>query len=158
MADASKSEKATPQRRKKARKKAKLRALANFPVRSRGAVRLPWWHGRFPMWGGQWRGLLRNTLELSFREPTRANGPVLFWAAGGVLRWIVPVAATAWVLSLAAGLAQGGLVFAPEALALKPERMSPAEKLKQMFSLAGLSGILKSLLPFARLSGSASPP
>ena len=40
-------------------------------------------------------------------------------------------------------------MFAPEALAFKPERMSPASKLKQMFSLTGLSGILKSLLPFA---------
>jgi flagellar biosynthesis protein FlhB len=41
------------------------------------------------------------------------------------------------------------LVFAPEALAFKPERFSPANKLKQMFSLTGLSGILKSLIPFA---------
>jgi flagellar biosynthetic protein FlhB len=65
------------------------------------------------------------------------------------LRWVVPVVATAWVLSVSGGLAQGGLVFAPEALQLKPERMNPAWKLKQMFSLAGLSGILKSLLPFA---------
>ena len=36
----------------------------------------------------------------------------------------------------------------PESLAFKPERLSPANKLKQMFSLAGLSGILKSLVPF----------
>ena len=42
----------------------------------------------------------------------------------------------------------GGLVFAPEALAFKPEKLSPANKVKQMFSLAGLSGILKSLIPF----------
>ena len=65
------------------------------------------------------------------------------------MRWIVPVVATAWMLSVSAGVAQGGLVFAPEALSLKPERMSPAAKLKQMFSLAGLSGLLKSLLPFS---------
>lgn len=88
-------------------------------------------------------------LDLSIQEPVRPNGPVLFWAACGVLRWVAPVAATAWVLSVSGGLAQGGLVFAPEALTPKPERMSPAAKLKQMFSLAGLSGILKSSLPFA---------
>jgi flagellar biosynthetic protein FlhB len=91
---------------------------------------------------------LQNTLDLSLGGVLTPGGPVLFWASFAVLRWIVPVAATAWVLSLSGGLAQGGLVFAPEALAFKPERMNPAGKLKQMFSLAGLSGILKSLLPF----------
>ncbi|MGB8011408.1 MAG: EscU/YscU/HrcU family type III secretion system export apparatus switch protein [Terriglobales bacterium] len=151
MADASKSEKATPQRRKKAREQgqvARSRELSSTLAWG-GALAVVAW--QVPDVGRQWQGLLRNTLELSFREPIRANGPVLFWVAGGVLRWIVPVAATAWVLSLAAGLAQGGLVFAPEALALKPERMSPANKLKQMFSLAGLSGILKSLIPFSAI-------
>jgi flagellar biosynthesis protein FlhB len=47
---------------------------------------------------------------------------------------------------------QGGLLFAPEALQFKPERMNPAGKLKQMFSLAGVSGILKSLLPFGAIA------
>jgi len=88
-------------------------------------------------------------LDLSVQEPLRPGGPILFWMACGVLRWIVPIVATAWVLSVAGGLAQGGLVFAPEALAFKPERLNPGAKLKQMFSLAGLSGILKSLLPFS---------
>jgi len=62
---------------------------------------------------------------------------------------VVPIMVTAWVLAALAGVAQGGLVFAPEALVPKPERMSPAQKLGQMFSLTGLSGLLKSLLPFA---------
>jgi flagellar biosynthetic protein FlhB len=97
----------------------------------------------------QWRGLLQNSLDLSIGEPLRPGGPVLFWMGCGVLRWIVPVVMTAWVLSVAGGLAQGGLVFAPEALQIKPERMNPASRLQQMFSLAGLSGILKSLLPFS---------
>ncbi len=96
----------------------------------------------------QWRGLLRNTLDLAVDEPLRPGGPVFFWVGCAVLRWIIPVVVTAWVLSVAGGLAQGGLVIAPEALQIKPERMNPAGKLKQMFSLAGLSGILKSLLPF----------
>jgi flagellar biosynthetic protein FlhB len=47
---------------------------------------------------------------------------------------------------------QGGFVFAPEALAPKPERLSPAQKLGQIFSLTGLSGLLKSLLPFAAIA------
>ncbi len=151
MAESNKTEKATPQRRKKAREQgqvARTRELSSALAWGGALALLAW---QIPDVGRQWRGLLQNTLDLSIDEPLRPGGPVLFWAAGGVLRWIVPVVATAWVLSFSAGVAQGGLVFAPEALALKPERMSPASKLKQMFSLAGLSGLLKSLLPFGAI-------
>jgi flagellar biosynthetic protein FlhB len=149
MADSSKSERATPQRRKKAREQgqvARTRELSNALAWG-GALALVAW--QVPNVPQQWRGLLQNALDLSIQEPIRPGGPVLFWMAASVLRWIVPVVLTAWVLSVSAGLAQGGLVFAAEALALKPERMNPSAKLKQMFSLAGLSGILKSLVPFA---------
>jgi flagellar biosynthetic protein FlhB len=64
---------------------------------------------------------------------------------------VVPILLAALAVSLAVGLAQGGFVFAPEALAPKFSRFSPAGKLKQMFSPAGLSNILKSLLPFAAI-------
>jgi flagellar biosynthesis protein FlhB len=149
MADSSKSEKATPQRRKKAREQgqvARTRELSSALAWG-GALALVAW--QVPDVTRQWRGLLQNSLDLSVQEPLRPGGPILFWMACGVLRWIVPIVATAWVLSVAGGLAQGGLVFAPEALAFKPERLNPGAKLKQMFSLAGLSGILKSLLPFS---------
>jgi flagellar biosynthetic protein FlhB len=149
MADSSKSEKATPQRRKKAREQgqvARTKELSNSLAWG-GALAIVAW--QIPNVVQQWRGLLQNSLDLSIREPLRPGGPIMFWTSVSVLRWIVPIVATAWILSVSAGLAQGGLVFAPEALALKPERMNPAAKLKQMFSLAGLSGILKSLVPFA---------
>ena len=148
MADSNKTEKATPQRRKKAREQgqvARTKELSNALAWG-GALALVAW--QIPNVTQQWRGLLQNSLDLSIAEPIRPGGPILFWTAAGVLRWIVPVVGIAWALSLSAGLVQGGFVFAPEALALKPERMNPSTKLKQMFSLAGLSGILKSLLPF----------
>ncbi|MFY9644334.1 MAG: EscU/YscU/HrcU family type III secretion system export apparatus switch protein [Terriglobales bacterium] len=148
MADSSKSEKPTPQRRKKAREQgqvARTRELSSALAWS-GALALVAW--QVPDVVRQWRGLLQNSLDLSIQESLGPGGPILFWCAVSVLRWVIPVTITAWVLSVSAGLAQGGLVFAPEALAPKPERMSPAGKLKQMFSLAGLSGLLKSLLPF----------
>jgi flagellar biosynthetic protein FlhB len=59
--------------------------------------------------------------------------------------------AVAWILATFGSVAQGGLVFAPEALIPKIERLSPAQKLGQIFSLTGLSGLLKSLLPFAAI-------
>lgn len=149
MADQSKTERATPQKRKKAREQgqvARTRELSNALAWG-GALALVAW--QVPDITRQWRGLLQNSLDLSVSQQLRPGGPLLFWSACGVLRWIVPIVITAWVLSVAGGLAQGGLVFAPEALQLKPERMNPGGKLKQMFSVAGLSGILKSLVPFA---------
>lgn len=149
MADSSKTEKATPQRRKKAREAgqiARSRELSNALAWS-GALALIVW--QVPQAARQFRGLFQSSLDLSIQEPLSARGPILFWTAIGILRWVVPILIAAWVLSVAAGVAQGGLVFAPEALAFKPDRMNPANKLKQMASLAGLSGILKSLLPFS---------
>jgi flagellar biosynthetic protein FlhB len=55
------------------------------------------------------------------------------------------------VVSLLAGLAQGGFVVAPEALAPNFERLNPAGKMQQIFSPAGLSNILKSLIPFSAM-------
>lgn len=148
MADSSKTEKPTPQKRKKAREKgqiARSRELSNALAWSGGIALLAW---QIPDAARQWRGLLQSELDVAVREPLTPVGPVLFWSAVGVLRWIVPILAAAWVLSVAGGIAQGGLVFAGEALAFKPERLNPAAKLKQMFSLTGFSGVLKSLLPF----------
>ena len=48
-------------------------------------------------------------------------------------------------------VAQGGFVFAGEALTPNFERMSPAKKLGQMFSLSGLAPVAKSLIPFSVL-------
>ncbi len=95
-----------------------------------------------------WTDFFRNALDSANTDSIQANGPLLFWTSVETLRWAVPILACALAASLAIGVAQGGFVFAPEALAFKPERFSPAGKLKQMFSLAGVSTTLKSLLPF----------
>lgn len=149
MADSNKSEKATPHRRKKAREQGQIARTKELSTALAwgGAIGLV--AMQVPDVVRQWRGLLQNTLDLSYREPILPGGPLLFWSAIGVFRWIVPILITSWFLSVGAGVAQGGLVFAGEALAFKPDRLNPASKLKQLFSLAGLSGILKSLLPFA---------
>ena len=47
------------------------------------------------------------------------------------------------------GLAQGGVVFAPSALAPNWNRLDPASHVEQLFSLGALSRLLKSLLPTA---------
>jgi flagellar biosynthetic protein FlhB len=148
MADSNKTEQATPQHRQKARKQGQVTrsreltgALSLIAVA--GAV------GYMARSGSdRWTDFFRNTLDSANSESVTAGGPLLFWTSLEALRWTVPVMLCALVVSLAAGFAQGGFVFAPEALSFKVERMSPAAKLKQLFSPAGLSNVLKSLLPF----------
>jgi flagellar biosynthetic protein FlhB len=100
---------------------------------------------------GQWTDYFRNTLASAQTESIETNGPLLFWTTVEGLRWVVPIQLAALAVALGVGLAQGGFVFAPEALSLKFERLSPVNRLQQLFSPTGLSTILKSLLPFAAI-------
>jgi flagellar biosynthetic protein FlhB len=99
-----------------------------------------------------WALYFRYMLDAASTNEGDANSPILFWTSVEALRWIAPTLITALVVSLCVGFAQGGFVFAPEALALKFERVSPVSRLKQMFSLSALGNSLKSLLPFAAIA------
>jgi flagellar biosynthesis protein FlhB len=152
MADSSKTEKATPRRRQKARERGQVTrsreltsALSMFAVA--GVVSLMARHA-----GPHWTDFYRSVLDSANSDQIEANGPLLFWSSIEALRWMVPILLAGLAVSLASGLAQGGFVFAPEALSLKFERFNPAGKLQQMFSPTGLSNILKSLLPFAAIA------
>jgi flagellar biosynthetic protein FlhB len=52
-----------------------------------------------------------------------------------------------WVVALSSALAQGGIVFAPTSLMPTLSRISPATRLRQLFSIAALRSFLKSALP-----------
>jgi flagellar biosynthetic protein FlhB len=151
MADSNKTEQATPRQRQKARERGQVTrsreltgALSMFVVA--GTLALLARQG-----AGHWTDFFRNTLDSANTDSIETNGPLLFWTSVEALRWVVPIQLAALAVSLVVGLAQGGFVFAPEALSLKFERLSPANRLKQLFSPMGLSTILKSLLPFAAI-------
>jgi flagellar biosynthesis protein FlhB len=151
MADSNKTEKPTPHRREKARKQgqvARSRDLSSALALA-GAGLVVFWGGQASL--ARWGGFLRSSLSLAVSEPITMSTPLLWWTSAEVLRNIVPVLAASLGLALAGGVAQGGMVFAGEALVPKFERLSPAKKLQQMFSIAGISGLLKSLLPFAAI-------
>lgn len=99
----------------------------------------------------RWSLYIRNTLDSAHSDSIDASGPLLYWTSIEAMHWVFPVLLGALAVALLAGLAQGGFVFAPEALAFKPERLNPSEKLRQMVSLAALSNILKSLIPFSAI-------
>jgi flagellar biosynthetic protein FlhB len=152
MADDSKTEKPTEKKRRTAREKGQIArsrelpsvlamagVLGSLALMSQGAIT-------------HWSSFFRNVLTAAASGSIEPNGPVLAWSTREVFRWILPVLASALVLSAAAGLAQGGPSFAPEALELKFDRFNPASKLGQIFSPVGLSNMLKSLLPFAAIA------
>jgi flagellar biosynthetic protein FlhB len=152
MADSSKTEQATPKRREKAREQGQVArsrelpsvlavvgAVAALCIMSRGAVT-------------HWTTFYRNVLDSASTGDFQSSGPIFFWSTVEVFRWILPVLLTSLVLSVSAGLAQGGFSIAPEALQLKFERFNPVSKLGQIFSPMGLSNMLKSLLPFAAIA------
>jgi flagellar biosynthetic protein FlhB len=152
MADDSKTERATPQRRLKARAQGNIvhsRELPGvFALAAVVGVLLLVCHSA----PAHWTRLYRELLDCAMQQDVEPNGPVLFWCCVEVARWLAPVLGAAVLLSVGAGLAQGGLNFAPEALQLKPERMNPASRLGQIFSMAGVTNLLKSLLPFGAIA------
>ena len=152
MADSNKTEQATPRQRQKARERGQVtrsRELSNaLSMSAVAAVLFLMGRDAIPHWTHYYRTML----DLASSESIEPGGPVLFWTAIEALRWVVPILASGLVVSLAAGFAQGGFVFAPESLSFNFERLSPANRLKQLFSLAALSTILKSFLPFTAIA------
>jgi len=152
MADSNKTEQATPRQRQKARERGQVtrsRELSNALSMS-AIVGVLFLMGRDAI--PHWTHYYRTMLYLASSESIEPGGPILYWTTIEALRWILPILAGGFVVSLAAGLAQGGFVFAPESLAFSFERLSPANRLKQLFSLAALSTILKSFLPFTAIA------
>ncbi len=149
MADGNKTEKATPQRRQKAREQGSVARSREFP----GVLAMAGVVGAIMLLAQgaaeHWTKLYRELLDAAVSQGVEPNGPLLYWAALEVMRWMTPVLLAGFALALAAQWAQGGVTIAPAALAIKPERMNPASRLGQIFSVAGLNNLLKSLLPFS---------
>ncbi|HTV16389.1 MAG TPA: EscU/YscU/HrcU family type III secretion system export apparatus switch protein [Acidobacteriaceae bacterium] len=151
MADQNKTEQATPRQRKRARERGQVtrsRELnAALAMGAVAAVMAVMGHSAVPTWTRYFRSVLDSAVSDSI-DP---GGPLLFWTSIEAMRWVYPIMVAALMVSLVTALAQGGFVFAPEALSLKPERLSPASKLQQMVSLTAVSTILKSLVPFTAI-------
>jgi flagellar biosynthetic protein FlhB len=100
---------------------------------------------------GPWRGLLRQMLGSARRgneEIVSTISPVL----GALLvRWLAAPFALLWGVTVLASVAQGGLVFSASGLEPKWERLNPGKNLSNLFSMAGFSRMLKSLLPAAAI-------
>jgi flagellar biosynthetic protein FlhB len=105
---------------------------------------LVWWQAE--VWRLQWREFLARTLPLPSND-MKAYLTLLQRTAMLAIRWGAPPLLLSWLIAAGGVLAQGGFVFAPTALSLKPEKLNPASNLSRVFSLGSLRGLLKSLLP-----------
>jgi flagellar biosynthetic protein FlhB len=146
VADESRTEQATPRRREKARERgqvARSRELSSALALLTLTV-LVWWQAE--VWRLQWREFLARSLPLPSSD-MKMCVTLLQRTAMLAIRWGAPPLLLSWLLAAGGVVAQGGLVFAPAALSLKPEKLNPASNLSRLFSLGSLRGLLKSLLP-----------
>jgi flagellar biosynthesis protein FlhB len=149
LADESRTEQATPRRRQRARREGDVPRSRELPaaLAVMTVVLFLWWYPQ--NWAADWRSLLDRSLNSAIRSDMAAGTPVLTWVAWRLCAWAGPSVALAWVVALAGSFSLGGFVAAPEALAPKPQRLNPANNLQKLFSLSGLQGLLKSLIPSA---------
>ena len=147
MAD-NRTEQATPRRRQKAQEKGQvLRSRDLVSALTLLAVVFPLaWHPE--AWIARWQAFFRHALDTSATTDWSSNAPVIGWTGLTVAQWLLPIFAVAFCVAVTATLAQGGIVIATDALTPNWERLNPANNMKQLFSLAGFSRILRSLLPF----------
>jgi flagellar biosynthesis protein FlhB len=151
MADSSKTEKATPRQRKRARDRGQVtRSRELSAALSMAAVAsVLWFMSRSAL--PRWTTYFRLVLDSASTDSITPDGPLMFWTSIEAMSWVFPIMITGFLVAVGTGLAQGGFVFAPDALSPKFERLSPAGKLRQMVSFAALSTILKSLIPFSAM-------
>ncbi|MFZ0964653.1 MAG: EscU/YscU/HrcU family type III secretion system export apparatus switch protein [Terriglobia bacterium] len=149
MADESRTEQATPRRRQRARTEGNVPRSRELPaaLAVMAVVLFLWWYP--PGWKDDWREFMERALSSAVHTDMAAGTPVLSGVVWKVCLWAGPSLALAWLVALIGSFALGGFVMAPSALAPKPERLNPANNLGKLFSLGGLQGLLKSLVPSA---------
>jgi flagellar biosynthesis protein FlhB len=148
LAQDNRTEKGTGHRRQKAREKGQVvrsRELASALAMLSTIMMIAWQ----PMlsWRDQWRALWSNLLSQASSGDISSVTPLLREAALLVARWTIPAMCAACGVSALASIAQTGLVFTPGALMPKLSRFNPVSNIGRLFSLGGLSNILKSLVP-----------
>ncbi len=151
MADEQRTERATAKRREKAREKGQLvrsRELPSAMTLLGVAALLHFGQGG---WISSWRDLFRHLLSASSKPEVNSIAPILNATGTSAIRWAAPPLALAWTVSALALFVQGGFVFAPAAFEPNWERFNPAANISRVFSVSGLSPMLKSLIPAAAL-------
>jgi flagellar biosynthetic protein FlhB len=149
VAGEDRSQKATTKRKQDARKRGQV-------VRSRdltgalgllSVVLLLGWQAGSGV--GSWRILLSQMLDRKDAGDLRMINGIVSSMGATLLHSLAAPFALVWAVTLISSFAQGGVVFSAEALQPKMERLNPVTNLGNLFSIAGLNRLLKSLIPVA---------
>jgi flagellar biosynthesis protein FlhB len=147
MAD-NRSEKATARRKQKAREKGQVvrsRDLAAALTLLAVTFALSW---QPQAWIGRWRELLQRLLAVGSGGEIGLGTPIFSWTFLAMAQWLAPILSLALGVAVLSLSAQGGFVFVTESLRPNWNRLNPASNIKNIFSSAGLSRMLRSLVPF----------
>ncbi|MEJ2006645.1 MAG: EscU/YscU/HrcU family type III secretion system export apparatus switch protein [Acidobacteriota bacterium] len=149
MADADRTEEATPHKRAKAREKGQIARSRELPTAlalTAIVMVLDWYAKTFLF---EWRAFFAQTLAMAHSSSFGNFLYMMQTTTRVTAYWVVPCLVLGVVLSVAGNVGQGGVVFATEALTPDFARMSPSANLKKIFSIGGLGNLLKSLIPMA---------
>ncbi len=146
MAD-NRTERGTPRRRHTAHEKGQVLRSRDLvsAVTVLAVVMFLAWHPE--SWIGRWQGYFSRSLAAGVRGDWTDHAPVIQWMGLAVAQWVWPILAVALFVATGSTLAQGGLTLATGALTPDWQRLNPARNLQSLFSLAGFSRVLRSLLP-----------
>jgi flagellar biosynthetic protein FlhB len=141
------TEQATPRRRTKARESGQVLRARDLTAALTliTVVLLLAWHPE--MWVSRWRNYFAGMLDASVRMDWTDHAPAIGWTSLIVVQWVAPIFVASFFVAVLSTLAQGGMVVAGDALTPDFSRLSPGRNLQQIFSLSGLSRILRSLIP-----------
>ena len=151
MAEADRTEQATPRRRQKARERgqvARTRELAPALALVTTTLCLSWTVMRWPY---EWRALFSGLLLQALKGSADASPACVTKAAVVTAEWAGPPVFFGFLVALTASLAQGGFLLAPQALAFKPEKFNPGTNMQRLFSVDSIRRVLKSCVPTAIL-------
>ena len=144
-----KTEKATPHKRREARKKGQVlkSAEANTAVLTLAMF------GALYLFGGSMYNSIRNMIISGLRDiPTHGvptHNDFYLVLVGGlltILRIVAPLLVVAVIVGLAVNLAQVGFLFSGEVIKPKFSKLNPLQGLKRMFSIRSLVEMLKAVL------------
>ena len=146
MAD-NRTERATPKRKTKAREHGQVlrsRDLVSAITMLAVVCAMTWVPD---LWMAHWKLYFSNLLQVASVGQWESGMPLISPTGSIVAFWVGPLFAVAFGVAVCSTLMQGAPTFAAEALTPNFERFNPANNIKQLFSLAGFSRVLRSLLP-----------
>jgi len=151
MADESRTEQASALRRQKARRKGQIPRSREISgaLAMLGAVMTIGWQAS--SWSESWKGLLRGALSAATSGELTPQSNAFHLLATTTFRWVGPALLLTWSLAVLGSVGQG-VVFSAEPLGLKWERLNPASNLQKLFSLVGLSSLLKAVIPMSMIA------